>query len=486
MPPRRIPAITGGPGGNQTGPENETNPPPRGQPHPDVMATIHQAVSEMLPGIIAQTVEALRQTGEDPNPPPGLEIRGRGTTTGGELVDIHQWLERFHKQKPRTFTSAITPVEVEDWISHLEKIFRVLGCSDRVRVELAAYKLEDDANRWWQAWKQSYGGDIEYATLRQKEDESVSEYVARFLRLASFAGSMAGTVENQVNKFKWTLNSKFRPKLINQQFSSVAQVADAARNIERERLDAILSRGDGGKKRSRDMFQGSSGGKGSIRTGQWKPADFKPQVSSQGTSSKGSSNTVSQPRCKDCGFKHRPGPCLRMIGACYNCGQRGHLARDCKQGPKDNAKDKEKQSTSGGRVFALSADKSTAAHNPQNEIQPIKCNYLMKPLLKILKQLFLKPPNRTEPLGRSELQAKPFPLTFPEEPATKKGNPQTGKLESLVSTNHKHMNSISQTTTQMRTRHAITNVLTNRNTPFHGDTFTSTTSPTLNSKSDLR
>ncbi|KAJ9536306.1 hypothetical protein OSB04_un000515 [Centaurea solstitialis] len=228
-------------------------------------------------------------------------LRGRGTTTGGELVGIHQWLERFHKQKPRTFTSAITPVEAEDWISHLEKIFRVLGCSFRVRVELAAYKLEGDANRWWQAWKQSYGGDIvmesltwsgfkdifyqqyfsaadkeayvqEYATLRQKEDESASEYVARFLRLASFAGSMAGTVENQVNKFKWTLNSKFRPKLINQQFSSVAQVADAARTIERERLDAILSRGDGGKKRSRDMFQGSSGGKGSIRTGQWKPA----------------------------------------------------------------------------------------------------------------------------------------------------------------------------------------------------------------------
>ncbi|KAJ9544356.1 hypothetical protein OSB04_024063 [Centaurea solstitialis] len=111
-------------------------------------------------------------------------------------------------------------------------------------------------------------------------------------------------------------------------------------------------------------------------------------------------------------------------------------------------------------LLEFGAFKRLSTQNPQNEVQPIKCNYLMKPLLKNLKQLFLKPPNRTEPLGRSELQAKPFPLTFPEEPATKKGNPQTGKLENLVSTNHKHMNNISQTTTHMRTRHAITHGLT--------------------------
>ena len=61
MPPRRAPAITDTPGRNQSRPENETNLPPTGQLSPKVMAAVHQTVSEMLPGIIAQIIEALRR-----------------------------------------------------------------------------------------------------------------------------------------------------------------------------------------------------------------------------------------------------------------------------------------------------------------------------------------------------------------------------------------------------------------------------------------
>ncbi|MDV2888131.1 hypothetical protein RYX45_23495, partial [Alkalihalophilus pseudofirmus] len=66
-------------------------------------------------------------------------------------------LERFHKQKPRVFRSAASPTDAEDWISHMEKIFVVLECSDNHRVKLAAFKLEGDAYRWWDSWKVANG-----------------------------------------------------------------------------------------------------------------------------------------------------------------------------------------------------------------------------------------------------------------------------------------------------------------------------------------
>nr|GEX79790.1 zinc finger, CCHC-type, retrotransposon Gag domain protein [Tanacetum cinerariifolium] len=45
-------------------------------------------------------------------------------------VTIHTWLERFNKQKPYSFEKATAPVDAKNWISHMEKIFDVMGCED--------------------------------------------------------------------------------------------------------------------------------------------------------------------------------------------------------------------------------------------------------------------------------------------------------------------------------------------------------------------
>ena len=47
----------------------------------------------------------------------------------------------------------------------MEKIFEVMGCEDRYKARLAAYKFEGDALSWWKAFKQARGGDAWVTTL---------------------------------------------------------------------------------------------------------------------------------------------------------------------------------------------------------------------------------------------------------------------------------------------------------------------------------
>ncbi|XP_024969649.1 uncharacterized protein LOC112509013 [Cynara cardunculus var. scolymus] len=336
----------------------------------------------MIPSIVAQTVEALRQTNVVP------PINTESGVQGQEInqSEIHVWLERFNKLKPRIFSSVTNPIDAENWIRYLEKIFKVLGCQEQYKVKLASYKIEDDAHIWWESWTQSNpiaetltwnqfkeiffqycfttaDKDVyirEYTTIQQQKNESIVDYHIRFLRLARFAGITTVTTQHQVDKFKWTLSHRYKTQILNHQFTSVSQVADAARNIDRARQKSYTLKSDSRKKRGRDVRFSSTDIRSPGRLVSGKSSNFRAPVSSQEASSKDSFNTKPPQKCKECGITLRPGSYQRMTAACYRCGQKGHLARDCKQGQKDKVTEKGKQSTTGGWVFALHADKSSA------------------------------------------------------------------------------------------------------------------------------
>nr|GEX44637.1 zinc finger, CCHC-type, retrotransposon Gag domain protein [Tanacetum cinerariifolium] len=158
---------------------------------------------------------------------------GSGSSNAGgnpTPVTIHTWLERFNKQKPHSFEKATAPVDAENWISHMEKIFDVMGCEDEFKTRLAVYKFEGNALAWWKAYKQAKGGDAwlvtvtwadfkklfflqffpraeqehlkrEYHSIRQTSTETSTEFMQRFLRLAGFLGAAAGTEEEQAKNF---------------------------------------------------------------------------------------------------------------------------------------------------------------------------------------------------------------------------------------------------------------------------------------------
>nr|GFD03671.1 hypothetical protein [Tanacetum cinerariifolium] len=105
---------------------------------PAFTAAVAQEVVDLLPTLTSRITDEIRQNENNGNNGNRRNARrvnteGSGNERDAQPTDIHVWLERFQKQKPQTFSSASTPVEAENWIAHIEKIFEVLGCGDQFK-----------------------------------------------------------------------------------------------------------------------------------------------------------------------------------------------------------------------------------------------------------------------------------------------------------------------------------------------------------------
>nr|GEU41945.1 putative reverse transcriptase domain-containing protein [Tanacetum cinerariifolium] len=152
----------------------------------------------------------------------------------------------------------------------------VLGCADEFKARLASYKFEGDALNWWKAFKQAKGGEAyvatlswkefrevfflqyfprseqqkyerDYHTIRQKDGKLTGEFMKRFLRLSGFFRKKAGPPEEQAKHFKWALSDWILDGIVNTEFTDVAQVANAEKNIK-----LLHERGGVNNKRNRD------------------------------------------------------------------------------------------------------------------------------------------------------------------------------------------------------------------------------------------
>ena len=56
--------------------------------------------------------------------------------------------DRFMKQRPNCLKEAKHPMDAEACIYHMEKIFRVLNCSEEEKARFGIHHLEGDASTW--------------------------------------------------------------------------------------------------------------------------------------------------------------------------------------------------------------------------------------------------------------------------------------------------------------------------------------------------
>nr|GEW11760.1 hypothetical protein [Tanacetum cinerariifolium] len=223
-------------------------------------------------------------------------------------------------------------------ISHMGKIFDVMGCEDAFKTRLAVYKFEGNALAWWKAYKQAKGSDAWLITVTWAEFKKL--FFLQFFPQAE--QDPAGTEEEQAKKFQWGLRRSTLNHLMCMSYTDVAQVANAARNYEilHERDDDDAERPD---KRN------SGNGRGQRNRGQ----QSNRSANSGSQQSRGPSKGYSYPVCTTCGHRH-PGECRRAAGTCFKYGQAGHLQKDCKKNTiASTSGQADKKPGASGRVFAI-------------------------------------------------------------------------------------------------------------------------------------
>ncbi|GJU27726.1 putative reverse transcriptase domain-containing protein [Tanacetum coccineum] len=266
-------------------------------------AAVQRAVDALLPGLTTRLTNEIRYNGAG--------------GSGDQPPTIHTWLERFGKQKPRSFSTATTPVDAKNWIAHIEKIFEVLGCADEFKARLASYKLEGDALNWWKSFKQAKGGETYVATLLWKDFRDI-------FFLQDFPRSEKQKYEREYHTIRQR-DGETNDGIVNTEFTDVAQVSNAARNIE-----ILHERSSQDNKRNRDGDRIRPTAQDSNQKGyDQKGYDGHSYDRQGGNSQKGYTDYASSPPYDTCEKLYPGKACHRVTRACFTCGLTRHMARDC-------------------------------------------------------------------------------------------------------------------------------------------------------------
>ncbi|KAJ1431298.1 Zinc finger, CCHC-type [Sesbania bispinosa] len=285
------------------------------------------------PGMVEITtgLQGLQQVDQQP-----------GATTGG----IEVTLAEFMKLKPPTFSGSNANEDPQRFIDGLERLWRVLGCSDIRAVELASFQLEGVAYDWFDTVTR--GRSVGSPPLAWGEFSRL--LMARFLPESVRDGHAPYpiTEEMRVKRFIRGLREYIFRSVVGSNCSTFAEVLSLALQLEQRKKEKWNSGRDSRKKQRVEGLQSShpSVGVGSV-------PDYQVQqraVSQRGGSSWQSFGTAQSRRsdqgrfsrttfpqrhfgvtstpCPTCG-RHHTGVCFGDNRVCYQCGQAGHIRTDC-------------------------------------------------------------------------------------------------------------------------------------------------------------
>ncbi|XP_057485865.1 uncharacterized protein LOC130772143 [Actinidia eriantha] len=241
------------------------------------------------PNRIERALEGLVNALEHHNPAPGIPT-----------------IQQFCNLMPPTFEGTTDPeVAMMRWLQEIRKTYTVFPCTDAQKVSFAAYIFVGEAHEWWLLTSEREP-NMNWERFQVVFDDKYFPQALKSKKLKEFIHLKQGNMTVMAYEAKFGI-----------------EVVNCALIAERSNEEYYQDRDN---KRKGEASKGPGGSN-----------DIQCKKSNMGTMSKSNSSSSlfkgTYPQCSKCGKFHKGTVCYAGTGACFNCGQQGHMIKDC---PKSN------------------------------------------------------------------------------------------------------------------------------------------------------
>ena len=87
-----------------------------------------------------------------------------------------RYLEKFQMNTPPTFKGRYDPDGAQEWLKAIEKIFRVMNCTEEQKVRFGTHMLAGEADDWWVSARSVLEGSGEEITWAVFSREFLRKY----------------------------------------------------------------------------------------------------------------------------------------------------------------------------------------------------------------------------------------------------------------------------------------------------------------------